>query len=246
MWCIVPAAGRGTRLQGVSQGLPKPLLEVAGRPLVLGVLDRVSESARHVCVVVPPDDPRVEDVVRAGAGRPVDFVVQPERLGVGHAVLQARHRVRGASLVVMGDAYYSHSLAPFVERWRATGLDGAVLVEAPDGPASRVMGRVHVHDGRVAALAKTAPDPRFEWRVAGAFILPESVFGVLEGLEASDTTEIEIEAAVTRMLASGHTFAAIPLEGWRSNVNRPEDLELVEARVTAGAGAFSRPGSSTA
>ena len=39
LWCVVPAAGRGTRVGG---DLPKQYLPLAGRPLILHTLDRLA------------------------------------------------------------------------------------------------------------------------------------------------------------------------------------------------------------
>ncbi len=225
-------------MAAVTRGVPKPLLQVGGRALILGVLDRIGTAVTQVCVVVPPGDSRIVEAIRSDE-RSVQVVEQHERLGVGHAVLQAAGVVSGPMLVVMADAFYSRSLVPFVHAWQASGADGAVLVESPDTPGSAVMGRVRAQDGRVLELAKTGPDPRFDWRVAGAFILPPATLEVLAYAKAQHTGEIEIEGAVTTLLGQGRSFAAIPYDGWRVNVNRPEDLDRIQTRLLDGAAGYA-------
>lgn len=96
---IVLAAGHGTRMQSE---LPKVLHQVGGLPMIDHVLDTVEAvSPAKIVVVVGPD---MEDVGRAC--RHHTMVVQEERLGTGHAVLQAKETLEGFAgniLVVFGD-----------------------------------------------------------------------------------------------------------------------------------------------
>lgn len=99
---IVLAAGEGTRMKSA---LPKVLHPVAGRSMlghVLAVADAL-EAARTV-VVLAAD---TIDQIRATFGPRYEYVVQAERLGTGHAVLQARELLRdmpGDVLVLYGDS----------------------------------------------------------------------------------------------------------------------------------------------
>src|SRR5215211_1800216 len=82
---VVLAAGEGTRMRSRR---PKVLHSICGRALlghVLAVADAL-EPARTVVVLAP--DTIAE--VRASLGERYSYVVQAERLGTGHAVLQAR------------------------------------------------------------------------------------------------------------------------------------------------------------
>lgn len=102
---IVLAAGEGTRMRSA---LPKVLHPLCGRPLlghVLAVADAL--EAPHVTVVLAPD---TIDQVRASFDsrqrRPYAYVTQPERLGTGHAALQARPKLLGhvdEALALYGD-----------------------------------------------------------------------------------------------------------------------------------------------
>ena len=96
---IVLAAGHGTRMKSE---VPKVLHEVAGCPMLRHVLDTVEMvSPTKIVVVIGPDMEEVESICQAHI-----VVVQEERLGTGHAVLQARESLEGFAgniLVVFGD-----------------------------------------------------------------------------------------------------------------------------------------------
>src|SRR5437667_3021413 len=94
---VVLAAGEGKRMRSRQ---PKVLHELCGRPLIAYPLRIARTLADTIVVVAPPD----QDTLRAAAGDGVTVVEQRERLGTGHAVLQAREACgAGAILVLPGD-----------------------------------------------------------------------------------------------------------------------------------------------
>jgi bifunctional UDP-N-acetylglucosamine pyrophosphorylase/glucosamine-1-phosphate N-acetyltransferase/UDP-N-acetylglucosamine pyrophosphorylase len=100
---IVMAAGKGTRMKSE---LPKVLVPVCGRPMIHFVLDALEEAGvDQVYVVVGY---RADDVRTALAGRRnVEFALQAEQLGTGHAVMMCREHLTGHEgpvLVVAGDS----------------------------------------------------------------------------------------------------------------------------------------------
>ena len=81
---IVLAAGKGTRMRSA---LPKVLHRLAGRPLLVHVLDTVSALApAGMTVVVGHGAEAVKTTVAAETSHSIDWVTQTEQLGTGHAV----------------------------------------------------------------------------------------------------------------------------------------------------------------
>ncbi|HWP34179.1 MAG TPA: bifunctional UDP-N-acetylglucosamine diphosphorylase/glucosamine-1-phosphate N-acetyltransferase GlmU [Thermodesulfobacteriota bacterium] len=98
---VVLAAGQGTRMRS---SRAKVLHEVAGWPMVRHVLAAVEPLAPARVVVVVGH--QADQVKAALAGLPVEFVLQAEQRGTGHALLQARAVLETASgpvLVLYGD-----------------------------------------------------------------------------------------------------------------------------------------------
>jgi bifunctional UDP-N-acetylglucosamine pyrophosphorylase/glucosamine-1-phosphate N-acetyltransferase len=78
---IILAAGLGTRMKSA---LPKACHPIAGQPMLRHLIDSVSEVFERIVVVVGPDMAQV-----ASLAAPHPVVVQQDRLGTGHAALQA-------------------------------------------------------------------------------------------------------------------------------------------------------------
>jgi bifunctional UDP-N-acetylglucosamine pyrophosphorylase/glucosamine-1-phosphate N-acetyltransferase len=98
---VVLAAGKSTRFKSET---PKVLYPLGERPMLAHTLDLAMQvSGQRPVIVVGPE---TEDAIRAWGGDRARYVLQEERLGTGHAVLQARAMLEGTSeqvLVLYGD-----------------------------------------------------------------------------------------------------------------------------------------------
>ncbi len=128
---IVLAAGKGTRMKS---DLPKVLLEVGGRPMIEYVLDALAAGGvKRTVVVVGYRADLVRSTLAHREG--VEFAVQEEQLGTGHAAMSCRDTLAdhdGPVLVVTGDSplMRSESVA-------------ALLREFKRRPADCVLGTAH-------------------------------------------------------------------------------------------------------
>ena len=101
---IVLAAGLGTRMKSE---LPKVLHAVAGRAMILQLLDSLSTiKPEKIVLVLGPEMDVVSEAI-SEAGFTVETVIQQDRLGTGHAVRQAESVLAGYTgniLVLYGDS----------------------------------------------------------------------------------------------------------------------------------------------
>ena len=133
---VVLAAGKGTRMRSE---LPKVLFPVLGRAMIHWVLDALqSAGIRQIIVVVGY---RAELVRNELSGRGVDFAVQSEQLGTGHAVQMCRPLLEKGDkpvLVVAGDSpmIQASSVRELIEEFEDGGFDcllGTLIKENPYG-----------------------------------------------------------------------------------------------------------------
>jgi bifunctional UDP-N-acetylglucosamine pyrophosphorylase/glucosamine-1-phosphate N-acetyltransferase/UDP-N-acetylglucosamine pyrophosphorylase len=134
---IVLAAGMGTRMKS---DLPKVLVPVLGRPMIEYVLDALQAAGVQRMIVVVGY--RADDVKQSLANRTnIEFVLQTERLGTGHAVKMAQPRLldhQGPVVIVAGDSPMIQSssvqtLLAHFERQRPACLLGTLHKANPQG-----------------------------------------------------------------------------------------------------------------
>src|SRR5258708_24686356 len=133
---IVLAAGQGKRMRS---DLPKVLHPIGGRPLLGHVLDVAREVEPKKTLVV--DGRGAEKVRAAFAEAPVEWVLQAEQLGTGHAVQQAMKHASGGGdvLILYGDVPLVRpaSLKRLIEAAR-----GGVAVMTTEGQDPQGYGRI--------------------------------------------------------------------------------------------------------
>jgi bifunctional UDP-N-acetylglucosamine pyrophosphorylase/glucosamine-1-phosphate N-acetyltransferase len=100
---VILAAGKSTRMKSA---VPKVLHEVCGRPMIEYVLDAARQAGAKRLVVIVGHE--ADQVKRALAHhRDVEFALQSEQKGTGHAVMMCRENLRnhqGPVLILTGDA----------------------------------------------------------------------------------------------------------------------------------------------
>lgn len=136
---LVLAAGLGTRM--VSD-LPKTLHELGGRALVVWSIEACREATgRTPVVVVGPDVDRYRSVI----GEDAELVIQEERLGTGHAVMQAEVALKGKSDLVL----VVHADMPLLRSETLQDLiatqekhEGVLSLLAMESESSRGFGRI--------------------------------------------------------------------------------------------------------
>jgi bifunctional UDP-N-acetylglucosamine pyrophosphorylase/glucosamine-1-phosphate N-acetyltransferase len=136
---VILAAGLGTRMKSRKTKVLHPLSE---RPMIWWAMQSVLQATgQNPLIVVGPEDSEVQTMI----GKDVDFVVQEDRLGTGHAVMQTMDKVRGKSdllLVTLGDMplLSVENLRELVQTQR--GNQGAVSLMTAQVKTSRGFGRI--------------------------------------------------------------------------------------------------------
>jgi bifunctional UDP-N-acetylglucosamine pyrophosphorylase/glucosamine-1-phosphate N-acetyltransferase len=143
---VILAAGQGTRMRS---GLHKVLHPIAGRPLLLHLLDTVDDlGADRTVVVLGKGREQVEAAI---AGRGAEVAVQSEQKGTGHAVQQAADALAGYEgpvIVLYGDTPFvsAETLGRMLDRLEAPDAPGVVvLASSPADPLN--YGRVILGEG---------------------------------------------------------------------------------------------------
>ena len=234
MQAVVPAAGTGTRLRPLTSDTPKGLVDVGGTPILTRCFEQLVEmDIEEIVVIVGYEGQQIVDHY-GGAfdGVGLTYVRQAERLGLGHAVHQARTHVSGPFVVVNGDNVFGTPPRALLDAYRETDVDGAVYVESVSPEVARQTGVVELADGQVVDLMEKAETPASQLANAGCYMLPEAIFRACDLLRPGAEGEYQLSDAVGVLCRAGFEFAPVELEGWRVNVNTPEDIERAEAKIS--------------
>lgn len=110
MQAVILAAGKGLRLRPFTDHHPKPLIDIAGKPLLEYTLESLPDSIGEIIIVIGYLGNQVRDHFGDSWNhKPIRYVLQEQLLGTGDAVLQTKPFVEQNFLVVNGDDLYAKS-----------------------------------------------------------------------------------------------------------------------------------------
>ncbi len=109
--CVIPAAGKGRRALPLTSTVPKPMLLVAGLPIIYHILNIVSQAGvRNFVIVIGHLGRTIEtSVSRDYKHLNVQFVKEENQKGLGHACLMAQDQIVDDTplLLVHGDILFT-------------------------------------------------------------------------------------------------------------------------------------------
>jgi NDP-sugar pyrophosphorylase family protein len=220
---IILAGGRAERLGDVAGGLPKPLVPVAGRPLVawqVGLLGRAAVDR----VIISCGAGAGEQFAAALSGLGVEVAIaeEPERLGRGGGIRFAageRHE-SGDLFALNGDELLDVEFASLLQHHRANGAAATITVARPTSP----FGVVELEDDRVTGFAEGGTIDC--WVSCGVYVLGEDALARFPERGDHETTAFPELAAEGKLAAFRHN-------GLWLTVNTPKDLRRAEEYVGA-------------
>jgi glucose-1-phosphate thymidylyltransferase len=198
MKVIMPMAGKGTRLLPLTKRVPKPLVNVAGRPVMDYVMDSLRQAGHldELIIITGHLKEKVEQYIRDNYDIPARFIEQKVLDGTAGAVNLARPYVDGPVIVIFVDTLFDADLSIVknskddgiiwtkeVEDYQRFGVvvtdkNGHMtkIVEKPSTPISRRanIGLQYVKDWRtlfdgIAHVLKSPPGKGGEFYLTDAF-----------------------------------------------------------------------------
>lgn len=117
--CLIPAAGKGTRMRPLTHTLPKAMLPVAGKPTIFHIIDRAAKAGVKDFVIITGylRELMESEIVAAYPELNIEFVEQKEQLGLGHAIYMASSKfsANDSMLLIYGDTLFEGDIETMVQ-----------------------------------------------------------------------------------------------------------------------------------
>ena len=225
---VVLAAGRGTRMRELTNDVPKPMIEVRGKPVLQHIVQGLRDAGvRKFLIIVGYHAEAVRNFFEDGRRHniAIEYATQAVRDGTGRVVNLARN-FTGESPFVLS---YGDILISPVNYKRIVDLPDhmeAVITVTRAEDVSKG-GAVFVNEQMelVDLREKTKPgEPTSPWYNAGLYAFRPSIFEFIAKLEPSPRGEYELTDAIRALAQSGKKVQALELTGEWADVRDPEIL----------------------
>jgi glucose-1-phosphate thymidylyltransferase len=219
---ILPVAGLGSRLRPQTWSVPKPLVALAGKPMLEHVIDRVRPlNPDRIVFITGYLGGQIEEWAKQELDIPVEFVLQPEMRGQTDAIVRTREIVRDDALVLFPDALFETDFADL----KNTTADVVMFTKEVENPSA--LGVAVVVDGKIVQLVEKPKDLISRLAVIGIYYfkhMPDLFDAIDEQIAKgiSLKNEYYIADAIQLMIGRGKIVVPSMVEFW-------EDCGNVEA-----------------
>jgi glucose-1-phosphate thymidylyltransferase len=219
-------AGRGSRLRPHTLTVPKPLIPIAGKPIVQRLVEDiakvVNEPIEEIAFVIGKDfGTAIEEKLRSIAenlnAKP-SIYIQEQPLGTGHAIMSAEPSLSGPAVIAYADTLFKADFTIPEE------TDAMIWVKQVDNP--RAFGVVNLNDnGHITELVEKPEVPESDLAVIGIYYFKE--VGVLKSQlqEVLDENlmrggEYQINDGIKKMQSKGYIFQPGEVNEWMDCGNK--------------------------
>jgi len=228
MEAVILAGGLGTRLASQLNGIPKPMVSVAGRPFLEYVMeglcragcDSLLLSVGHLSSVIQ------DHFKDSFHGMPIRYVIESKALGTGGAIREAlAESTENNVFVLNGDTFLPIDYKAMLELHLQNGSD--VTMAISEQPNVARYGEVVLATNRVAGFReKSGSGPG--WINAGTYVLPKTTNWPRYLAE-----KFSFETDFLMVEADRIKISAFPSFGPFLDIGIPEDLDRAEALLTS-------------
>lgn len=244
---LLPAAGFGTRLRPQTWSKPKPLVSVAGKPMIAHVMDRLLPSnPSQVTFVTGFLGEQLEEWATANLPIPSSFVEQPEMKGQCDAIIRARHLIPDDhdALILFPDAIFEADFSVLAD----LDADAAMFTKEVEDPSA--LGIAVVTGDRITKLVEKPKDPISKLAVIGIYYV-KRMGDLYEAIEEQMRRELSLKGeyyiadAFQLMIDAGKKVVAMPVTGWEDCGNPTVLLQTNRYLLDQQGGADEHRGSAT-
>lgn len=223
MKVIIPLAGFGTRLRPHTWSRPKPLMNVAGKPVLGHILDKFEEvDVQEVVFIIGWLGDQIREYVQTNYDFEAHYVLQEELKGQAHAIYLAQEYLEGPCLIAFVDTLFEADLSGLT----SVDADGVLFVQEVEDP--RRFGVVVEEGDRIVQLIEKPEGFEHRKAMIGVYYVREGaeLTAAIEHLLSHDMQtkgEYYLADAFQIMIDGGARIISQPVSVWE-DCGKPETV----------------------
>ena len=233
MKIIIPMAGMGKRMRPHTLAVPKPLINIAGKPivqrLVEGLKTLVNEKIEEIAFVIGDFGKEVEEQlleIAKGVGSKGKIYYQNQALGTAHAIYCANESISGKVIVAFADTLFhtTHKMD--------TSKDGIIWVHNVEDPSA--FGVVKTNEvGEVVNFVEKPKTPVSNQAIVGVYYFKNGELLSSEIKKLIDNKivvngEYQLTDVLENMMKNGYHFSVYNVEEWLDCGNKDATVHTNE------------------
>lgn len=227
---LIPAAGKGTRMEPFTNAYPKELLPVGEKAVIEHCIEDMKEAGiTEIVIVVGWKQHAILDYLGSGEkyGVQLTYVVQDDRNGLAGAVKAGEHVLENETFaVVLGDNYVDEkeALKELVDFHQEQGFDATIGTFRPEDVTS--YGVLDVEGNEVKGMVEKPSEGEApsDIAISGMYVFEPEIFDAIEDIEKGKGGEYQLTDAIDLLRKRHDNVGYRDIKGTRIDVGTPERL----------------------
>ena len=214
---LILAAGKGTRMWPLTENIPKPLLSICGLPIIERQIQELKKvGVKKLYILIGYQMKELSDYLgKTKFGIDIEYIIQEEQKGTGHAVNQAKNIIQGNFYCINGDLIIN---SKNLERLKENENNLTMMVtNVKDGSN---FGVIESMNGRLVSINEKGISGKSRIN-AGLFLFNEKIFDAIDNIEKSIRGEYELTDALQDISNDIHI---LEYQGFWKDIGAPWDL----------------------
>lgn len=214
---LILAAGKGTRMWPLTENIPKPLLSICGLPIIERQIQELRKvGVKKLYILIGYQMKELSDYLgKTKFGIDIEYIIQEEQKGTGHAVNQAKNIIQGNFYCINGDLIIdSENLERLKEKENYLTM---MVTNVKDGSN---FGVIESMNGRLVSINEKGISGESTIN-AGLFLFNEKIFDAIDNIEKSIRGEYELTDALQDISNDIHI---LEYQGFWKDIGTPWDL----------------------
>jgi len=232
---VLLAAGRGTRMRELTADLPKPMIDVRGKPVLQHIVEGLRDAGvRDFLIIVGYRADAVQNFFGDGSRYKIaiQYATQLVQDGTGRVVDLARNFAENSAFIlsygdILVDPQNYKSIVDLPD-----DIEGIITVTRGEDVSKG--GAVFLNDQMELVDLREKPkpgEPSSPWYNAGIYTFRPSIFEFTAKLKPSPRGEYELTDAIRELAQSGKKVKALELTGEWVDVRDPEILARLNTQL---------------
>ncbi len=228
MKAFILAAGKGTRMRPLTENTPKPVLPVAGKPILQHLVDNIEDKVDEIIILVGWKAREIRDKINSSKAK-IRYTKQDELLGTADAIAHANEFINEKFICMNGDIIIpKQTLHDFIDFF--SNKEGSTIGMAKvNNPSS--YGVMKTDGEMVTEIVEKPEDPQSDLINAGLYGFTPEIFDAINDTEKSNRGEYEITDSLEIIMDESTLYGfEIPKGEWYE-LSRPWELLSVNKEL---------------
>ncbi|MFO7872797.1 MAG: sugar phosphate nucleotidyltransferase, partial [Candidatus Undinarchaeales archaeon] len=200
---VILAAGKGTRMQPLTSGRPKPLIPVANKPVLEHIIAAFKKAGIKDLILVVSSGDKIKNHFGKGKkfGVNLSYVVQKERLGTAHAISKVKKHIKKDFIVAPGDDLIDSESIKRLKKEHSGDITFCLSKRSKE--ELKHLGVVKVKGKKVQGITEKPENPAGKYASTATFAFSPEIFKAIDEIKKSKRGEYELPDAINVLLKKG-------------------------------------------